>query len=145
FRRVFVIPPDDVDYLSRVFDAAKNDLAAYDFYARQLARLFKDRPEMLEAILDGLFYIAKIDNALHEHELLYLESVARIFGFDAQACMRIKARHVDGVPAGPWLVLGLDPSTDDATLRRHYDKLVQEYHPDRQIAAGIPEEMVAIA
>lgn len=145
FRKVFQIPPDEIKNVARVFNLAKQDVAGYEFYARQLARLFKGKPQMLEAILDSLFYIAMSDHSLHEGELHFLESVAEHFGFDAKAYAQIKMRHADPGVGSSWLVLGLDPSTDDATLKRHYRKLVRDHHPDRQIAQGMPEEMVAIA
>jgi DnaJ like chaperone protein len=33
----------------------------------------------------------------------------------------------------------------DDVLKAHYRKLVKENHPDRHIAAGMPEEAVSIA
>src|SRR5215212_2214426 len=61
FKQVFHVPPEELKNVAFVFNLAKQDVAGYDAYARQLARLFKGKPAMLEDILDGLFYIAKAD------------------------------------------------------------------------------------
>ena len=47
---------------------ARQDIAGFDIYAGQIARLFVGNPAMLEDILDGLFEIAKADGVLHPGE-----------------------------------------------------------------------------
>ena len=39
----------------------------------------------------------------------------------------------------------LERSAPSADVKRRYRDLVREYHPDRHIAAGVPEEMIEIA
>jgi DnaJ like chaperone protein len=145
FKQVFHVPPEELKNVAQVFNLAKQDVAGYDAYAKQMARLFKGRPEMLEDILDGLFYIAKADGGIHVQEIAYLENVAAIFGFDPLSFARIRARHESDHPDDPYLVLGIDRGASADDLRRHYKKLVRDNHPDRHIAAGMPEEMVEIA
>ncbi|MEO1199689.1 MAG: TerB family tellurite resistance protein [Pseudomonadota bacterium] len=145
FRDLLDVPDEDLDNLRRVFDLTKHDVAGFDGYARQIRDLFKDEPALLEDVLDGLFHIAKADGAVHEAELVYLEMVADIFGFDPQAFLRIKARHVHDGPLNPYLVLGVHESMAFDDIRRAYRTLVQEHHPDRMIARGVPEEAIRIA
>lgn len=145
FCRIFAIPPGEEQKVSRVYNLAKRDIAGFEAYARDVARLFADDAVMLEAVLDGLFDIARADGAVHERELAYLARVSELFGFDETAFARIRARHVIGEAGDPYLVLEADPRWDDATLKRHYRRLVQENHPDRLIARGVPEEFVRIA
>lgn len=144
FKQVFHVPDGDLPAVARVFNIAKQDSAGYESYARQIARLFAPRSALLEDVLDGLFHIAKADDALHPGEDSYLESVAGIFGFSAADYARIRARHVT-VANDPYLILGLDRSAAADEIRRRYRELVREYHPDRHIAAGVPEEMIEIA
>ncbi len=42
-------------------------------------------------------------------------------------------------------MLGVDPCIANDELKRRYRTMVKENHPDRHIAAGVPEEMVEIA
>lgn len=145
FKQVFHVPEKDLAAVARVFNLAKQDVAGYDSYARQIAKLFKARAPILEDILDGLFHIAKADNAVHPAELEYLRRVAAIFGFGEADFARIEARHVAPGHDDPYLVLGLDASAHIDEVKRRYRKLVRQHHPDRHIAAGMPEELVAIA
>jgi DnaJ like chaperone protein len=41
--------------------------------------------------------------------------------------------------------LGLDRSASDAEVKRAYRKLVSQYHPDKLVSHGLPEEMQDIA
>jgi len=145
FCRIFTIPPGEEKNVSRVYNLAKRDIAGFEAYARDVGRLLSDDPAMLEAILDGLFDIAKADGAVHERELSYLARVADLFGFRELAFARIRARHVIDHDGDPFLALNADPAWDFQRLRRHYRKLVADNHPDRLIARGVPEEFIRIA
>jgi DnaJ like chaperone protein len=144
FKQVFHIPDGELATVARVFNLAKQDVAGFETYARQIAKLFEARSEVLEDVLDGLFHIAKADNAFHPGEHGFLRRVAEIFGFSDADFARIRARHVD-VPDDPFIILGLAPDASADEVRRRYRDLVREHHPDRHIAAGVPEEMVEIA
>ena len=144
FKQVFHIPEQELSAVSRVFNLAKQDVAGFETYARQIAKLFDARHEILEDVLDGLFHIAKADNAYHPGEHGFLARVAEIFGFTPEGFASIRARHV-GLPDDPYLILGLAQDAPAEEVRRRYRALVREYHPDRHIAAGVPEEMIEIA
>lgn len=145
FRQVFDVPESELASVARVFNLARQDVAGYETYARQIARLFDARHEILEDVLDGLFHIAKADHAFHPDENGFLADVARVFGFSDADFARIRARHVASPRQDDYLILGIpqDASTED--VRRRYRELVRDYHPDRHIAAGVPAEMIAIA
>lgn len=144
FCRIFAIPAGEERNVARVYNLAKKDVAGFDSYARDIARLLADDPAMLEGVLDGLFDIAGADGAVHEREIIYLAEVARIFGFDETGFARVRARHViDG--GDPYLVLEADRSWTYEHLRKQYRRLVSENHPDRLIARGVPEEFIRIA
>ena len=144
FSQVFHVPEKDRPAVERVFNLAKQDVAGFESYALQVAKLFKFKSSVLESVLDGLFHIAKADGVVHENELLYLESVAEIFGFAKVDFSRIRSRHVS-LKDDPYEVLGLEPGIGFAQIKSRYKSLVKELHPDRQIAAGVPAEMVKLA
>lgn len=144
FKQVFHIPDSELAAVARVFNLAKQDVAGYETYAKQIAKLFEARSAVLEDVLDGLFHIAKADNAFHPGEHGFLAKVAAIFGFSDAEFARIRARHVN-VPDDPFLILGLPPDATPDAVRKRYRDLVREHHPDRHIAAGVPEEMIELA
>lgn len=41
--------------------------------------------------------------------------------------------------------LGLESSASDAEIKKAYRKLVSQYHPDKLVSRGLPEEMMEIA
>lgn len=145
FKDVFKVPDSEVKNVARLFNLAKKDVAGYDSYAKQLARLFQDDRETLKAVLDGLFHIAKADDVLHPSEEDYLASVARHFGFSDTEFAYIRARHVEAEERSPYDVLEVDPSISDEELKKRYRELVRENHPDRLMARGVPEEFIEIA
>ena len=144
FKQVFHIPDGELSAVARVFNLAKQDVAGYETYAKQIAKLFDSRHDVLEDVLDGLFHIAKADNAFHPGEHGFLAKVAAIFGFSEADFARIRARHVN-VPDDPFLILGLPHDATPEAVRKRYRDLVREHHPDRHIAAGVPEEMIELA
>ena len=145
FKQVFHVPQSELAAVARVFNLAKQDVAGYDSYARQIARLFHAKAATLENVMDGLFHIAKADGTLHPAELVYLENVAQLFGFGAHDFARIKARHASAGADDPYLILGVERAAGLAAIKARYRKLVRDNHPDKQIAAGVPEEMVVLA
>lgn len=145
FKQVFKVPPSELKNVARVFNLAKGSVVGYDAYANQLGSLLRDRPQVLEGVLDGLFHIAAADGVIHPVELDYLRSVSDIFGFDAADFARVKARYMQPDECDPYVVLGLECGADMAAVKRRYRRLVAENHPDRLIARGVPEEFVSIA
>ena len=146
FKATVEISHGHEEQVLRVFDLAKQDVAGYESYARKIGRFFRDSPDTLEHVLDGLFYIATADGLVHEAELEYLRSVSGIFGFDEALFEQLAAQHVQ-LEAGvdPYLVLGLTPDADRDEVRRVYRLLVAEHHPDRLIAKGVPEDLIDVA
>lgn len=145
FREFFHVPPDEEKNVERFFNLAKRDVAGYETYARQIAALFPDAPEILENVLEGLFAIAKADGPIDAAEADYLAKVARLFGLDSNRFERAKAAALGVVECEPCIVLGIDPLATDEQIREAWLRQVRAHHPDRLIAQGLPEEAIAIA
>jgi len=145
FKRVFPVPREEEANVGHLFNLAKQDVAGFDLYAKQLAGLFRKRPGVLEDLLDSLFTIAKADDRLHPGELEYLRQVAQIFGFSEGEFQRIRASHFGPDHEDPYVILGVDRAASDEDLRRAYYKLVRENHPDSLMARGVPAEFVKLA
>jgi DnaJ like chaperone protein len=147
FREFFYVPPEQEANVQRFFDQAKRDVAGYQAYARQIARLFKTSSPVLEKLLGGLFHIAKADGAVPPIELEYLRNVAHIFGFDEVAFERIRRSHLGAelIAEDPYAVLGAARSASDDELKTAYRRLMREHHPDRLIGQGMPAEAIRLA
>lgn len=145
FERVFRVPPQEQANVRRIFNLARQDVAGYEAYASQIAKLFVDNPGVLEDVLDGLFEIAKADGVLHPEESRFLERVAEIFGFAPNEFRRIRASHFAPELTDPYVILGVSYVAGDDEIRQTYRRLVRENHPDSLIARGVPEEFVKLA
>lgn len=145
FQRVFGVPAQEEANVRRIFNLARQDVAGFEHYAGQIARLFMGNPAMLEDILDGLFEIAKVDGVLHPCEAKFLERVAEIFGFAPGEFRRIRASHFAPELTDPYVILGLSYTADDDELKQTYRRLVRENHPDSLMARGVPAEFIKLA
>lgn len=145
FRSFFQVPPGEERNVERFFDLAKRDSAGFETYARQVAALFPDAPEILENVLEGLFDIARADGALGAPEVEYLAEVARIFGLDSARFERARAAALGVMECEACTVLGIDPLATDEQIREGWLRQVKAHHPDRLIAQGLPDEAVAVA
>ena len=145
FREVFTIPRAEEANAARVFNLARTDVAGYEQYAEKIARLFGERDPALCDLLEGLFYIAVADGEYHEAEDAFLARVATIFGVGERSFRSLRARFVPDAEPGPYAVLGVDAEASLDEIRQAWRTQVREYHPDRLIARGVPEEAVKIA
>lgn len=144
FRDVFHIPKGEEANAARVFNLARNDIAGFDGYARQITRMFGPGEKVLEDVLDGLFHIAAADGKYHPGENDFLQEVAEIFGIGEECFKRLRARYSRD-HSDPYQVLGVSPGDDAKAIRAKWRELVQVNHPDRVIARGVPEEAVKLA
>ena len=145
FREVFSIPPEAEKHAARVFNLARTDIAGFEGYARSIKRMFGDRQEPLEALLEGLFHIAAADGRYHPGEDAFLRRVWEIFGLPERVFRALHARYAPGAPPDPWAVLGVEPGADRDEIRVAWRRLVRECHPDRMMAKGVPEEAIKLA
>jgi DnaJ like chaperone protein len=145
FLKVFQVPPQEEANVRRIFHLARQDIAGYEAYAGQIARLLVGNPAILEDVLDGLFEIAKADGVLHPAESQFLERVAEIFGFAPNEFRRIRASHFAPELTDPYVILGVSYVASENELRQTYRRLVKENHPDSLIARGVPAEFIRLA
>ncbi|MEC9139749.1 MAG: TerB family tellurite resistance protein [Pseudomonadota bacterium] len=141
---VLRVPETEHANMVRVFRLAQEDVAGFDTYARQIRDIYADSPQVLEDVLDVLFYVAYADGNLHPAEEDFLHIVAEIFEIDESGIRRVQARH-DGSVQDPYVVLGVAPASGDAVVRAAWLELVRANHPDQLQARGLPPEMMHIA
>ena len=145
FREVFSIPPEDEANAARVFNLARQDVAGFEQYARQIKRMFGDEKAPLCDLMEGLFHIAIADGDYHEAEDAFLARVAEILGFDERKFRCIRSQFVPDAERDPYDVLGVSPDMPMDAIRKVWRDAVRETHPDRMIARGVPEEAVKLA
>lgn len=153
FQDIFEVPEKEAEHVSRLYNLAKQDVAGFETYARQIASLCRSSQQnaggedcgALADVLDGLFYIAKADGYVHDKEMQFLRRVAEIFDIDEDGFLLIAGRHVNLGPGDPYAILGLERGVSYKQAKQHYRALVRLNHPDLVMARGMPLEFQKIA
>ena len=145
FRDFFQFPEEDADKVRVVYNLAQQDIAGFEHYLSQVAKIFADEPVVLEDVLDCLFHIAAADGVAHPRELEMLEIAADQLKVSASAFRRIKSVHLGLGEDDPYVILDVEPSISDLGLKTVYRELVKLHHPDAMIARGVPAALVKIA
>jgi DnaJ like chaperone protein len=140
FKEVFDVPENEKKNVGRLFDSAKNNVEGFEVYARQIGKMFNDRPEVLRNLLGCLYHIANADGEVTEGELSYLYSVCNHFGLSDDDFSNLGPDAQAMPSSNPFRTLGLEPSDDEATIKKKYRTLVKENHPDRLLAEGADDE-----
>lgn len=130
--------------VAQIFNEAKNSPQDPMDFARQFRSLIGYQPEVLQTMVHLLFRIAMADGRFHPAEEKFIRQVAEIFGLSLAEYDQIRALFVK-FDHHAYQVLGLTPQASVEEIKVTYKKLVNQYHPDRLIAKGVPEDFIKIA
>ncbi|MEM0986091.1 MAG: molecular chaperone DjiA [Pseudomonadota bacterium] len=145
FSRVFSASAADTPAVRRVFNLARQTVNGYEAYARRIGVRYRNRPCLLESVLDGLFQIAGADGVVTQEELDYLQTVSDAFGFTEATFRRIKASHLGPDRNDPYHILGVGHDAPFNDIRHAYRRLMADNHPDRVVTNGAPREFESAA
>ncbi|QSX37910.1 co-chaperone DjlA [Shewanella sedimentimangrovi] len=122
-----------------------------------LRLLSMGRPELLQMFLEIQIQTALSDGELHPRELQLLQTMAATLGIDEAQLNALLGRwqgefrfQQGGRGKGPTLedayrLLGISAGDTDQQVKKAYRKLMNEHHPDKLVAKGLPAEMMELA
>ena len=125
----------------------------------QFRRVCGRRLDLMRMFLEIQFHAAYADGQVHTAERELLMYITRQLGISSADAQRIEAliqahygadgtrRESSCVDAlhTAYAILGIRPEANDAELKRAYRRLMNQHHPDKLVARGMPEEMVRMA
>ena len=136
------IPEHEIEQVGKIFNKAKEESASYEPYAQQIAQIFKNDPNVLEEVINILFYIAEADGNVSQSELNMMQHIAQIFGLNESQFNSIKESRKSSDKLNPYVVLGSKPEEDLSSIRKKYIQLSKENHPDLLVSKGVPKEVI---
>ena len=137
------IPESELDEVGKIFNQAKNEEASYEPYAQQIARFYSGHLNVLEEVINILFYIAESDGSVSLEEFTMIQNIANIFGLNETQFKSIAESRKSSDKLNPYVVLKSKPGDDLKIIRKRYLKLSKEHHPDLLMSKGVPEEVIA--
>jgi len=138
------LDPQSRQYARNIFQSALNSPETFEGFAGQFYTHFRYQPQFLELIIDILLRVATADGGLNANEENVIRSALRVFHFSEEKYRQMRSTYVSDVEKY-YAVLGCRSSDPDEKIRQQYRKLVQDYHPDKIISKGLPEEFVKFA
>ncbi len=110
-----------------------------------------------QVLLMYLIVMALADGHFHPAEEAVLTEIAGYLGFDPATFkqmieMVLNQTHFGGGQVNSaqalddaYKALGVTKDSTDAEVKRAYRKLMSQYHPDKLMGQGVPEDMIAMA
>jgi len=136
------IPDNELDQVGKIFNKAKEESTGYEQYAQQIAQIYKGNINVLEEVINILFYIAEADGNISDSELQMIEHIAQIFGLSEIQFNSIKESRKSSDKLNPYIVLESKPDDEIDIIRKRYLKLSKEHHPDLLMSKGVPQEVI---
>ena len=136
------IPENEIDQVGKIFNKAKEESTGYEPYAQQIAQIYKGNINVLEEVINILFYIAEADGNVSQSELKMIEQIAQVFGLTEIQFNSIRESRKSSGKLNPYIVLESNPDDSIENIRKRYLKLSKEHHPDLLISKGVPQEVI---
>ena len=136
------IPENEIDQVGKIFNKAKEESAGYEPYAQQISQIYRGNINVLEEVINILFYIAEADGNVSNAELNMIEHISQIFALTEVQFNSIKESRKSSDKLNPYVVLESHPDDTIEIIRKRYLKLSKEHHPDLLMSKGVPQEVI---
>lgn len=147
----------------RLFHEGKAEDFDLDAVLEQFRRECHRRRHLLQMFLEIQLHAAYADGSIDAAERRILDRIRERLGFSRHAFEHLEnlvksARTFTGAGAGPgaappsrdrlaeaYKVLDVAEEASDAEVKKAYRRLMNQHHPDKLVAKGLPEEMIEMA
>ena len=95
-------------------------------------------------MIDVLLRVSVADGEMSRNEEKLIHEAVRIFNFNMRDFEMLKSKYMHETK-NHYAVLGCRKTDSDDHIKKQYRKLVMEFHPDRIVSKGLPEEFTQFA
>ena len=127
-----------------IFNEAKDSSDSFNAYASQFGQVFYHEPQLRQMFYEMLFTLAMADGVLHPEEDKLLRSAPPLLNLPDGTYELLHKRLVKDL-APLYAILGISENVADSEVKKAYRKMANEYHPDKIIAQGLPEDFQKFA
>jgi DnaJ like chaperone protein len=128
----------------QIFRQSVQSPESFEYFASQFYANFSSQPYLIDLMMDILFRIAGTDGTIQEEEEELLLSAAEIFDYSHSDYERMKNKYINNNNYY-YAILNCDFTASNEEIKKQYRKLVNEYHPDKIQAKGLPEGFIKFA
>ncbi len=154
----FGLGPPEMRLAMELFAAGKARDFPLESSLQRLHALIRGRTDLCRMFVQIQLQAALWGGALQGPGRAVLERICRVLEVSTLELVRMEATLRMQQPAGQtpaqhaaqklesaYAVLGVDASTSDAEVKKAYRRLMNQNHPDKLVAKGLPESMMKIA
>lgn len=138
-----------------LFNQGKSDAFSVESVLDQLRQVAHRNRNLLRIFLEIQIQAALADGVVDDAEYRALEHIANRLGFDREQIRRLLDMLQSGGARGPgqtgpgledaYRTLGVSGDASDEEVKKAYRRLMNQHHPDKLVAKGLPEEMMEVA
>jgi DnaJ like chaperone protein len=153
------LPAEMRESARKLFNEGKSSDFPIDEVLDQFRKESKRRTTLIQMFLEIQLQAAYADGVMHPAEKEVLRHICARLGISLSQLDRLEEMFKAGFGrAGyqpgqsqqttveeAYAILAVDKSISDSELKKAYRRLMSQHHPDKLVAKGLPEEMIADA
>lgn len=151
------LSPEMMTTARKLFREGKNPDFPFDDVLKQFRQECHRRQTLMRMFLEMQIHAAFADGVLHPAEKKALQHICDMLGFSQHEFEHlVELVRGAGASSGPdstggltlsmaYKVLDVETSATDAEVKKAYRRLMNQHHPDKLVAKGLPDEMMQVA
>lgn len=155
------LSPEMMTTARRLFREGKDPGFPLDDVLKQFRQECHRRQTLMRMFLEMQIHAAFADGTLHPAEKKALQHICDMLGFSQQEfehLLNLVQAHNDGAGGSrgadstggltlsmAYKVLDVTTSATDVEVKKAYRRLMNQHHPDKLVAKGLPDEMMQVA